>query len=285
MSEQNSRAAKRAATAQRILEAARAEFGEHGLEAATIRGIARRAKVDPSLVMQHYGSKAALFNSAIQLGEAGSGEIEAHLHDVLDVRLAALPPETRALVRSMLTSPEAAAQVSAFLNERAANLSRAMSGDDADLRAALTVSSILGLIIARHFLQLDAFARASDAEIARVAGPWVTTGADPATGQHSRASAPADCSRNSATVPAVVVRGQPRRGPAAADSPSSCGSDCIPLVPLPRGGPTASPDQQEGAAQRDQRQDEQDSGVDVAAGVGRAGRGTGSVRPGEVGRA
>ena len=192
MSEQNSRAARRAATAQRILDAARAEFGEHGLEAATIRGIARRAQVDPSLVMQHYGSKAALFNSAIQLGEAGPGEIEAHLHDVLDVRLAALPPETKALVRSMLTAPEAAAQVSAFLNERAANLSRAMSGDDADLRAALTVSSILGLIIARHFLQLDAFARASDADIARVARPWVTTGAGPATGQHSRASPHAD---------------------------------------------------------------------------------------------
>jgi AcrR family transcriptional regulator len=192
VSEQNSRAARRAATAQRILDAARAEFGEHGLEAATIRGIARRAKVDPSLVMQHYGSKAALFNSAIQLGEASPGEIEAHLHDVLDVRLAALPPETKALVRSMLTAPEAAARVSVFLNERVANLSRAMSGDDADLRAGLTVSSILGLIIARHFLQLDAFVRATDAEIARVARPWVTAGVDPASGQDSQASSPAD---------------------------------------------------------------------------------------------
>jgi len=67
-----------------------------------------------------------------------------------------------------------------------------MTGDDADLRAALTVSSILGLIIARHFLQLDAFARASDAEIARAARPWVTTGVDPTAGQHSRKSAPAD---------------------------------------------------------------------------------------------
>jgi AcrR family transcriptional regulator len=158
----------------------------------TIRSIARRAKVDPSLVLQHYGSKAALFNSAIQLGEASPGEIDAHLHDVLDVRLAALPPETKALLRSMLTAPEATAQMSAFLNERAANLSRAMNGDDADLRAALTVSSILGLIIARHFLQLDAFARASDAEIARVARPWITTGVDPTTRQHSRTSTPAD---------------------------------------------------------------------------------------------
>lgn len=184
MSGPTNRAAKRAATAQRILDAARAEFGEHGFEAATIRRIARHANVDPSLVMQHYGSKAALFAIAAQLGEAGPGEIEAHLHDVLDVRLAALPPETKALVRSMLTAPEAAASMSAFLNERVANLSRAMGGDDADLRAALIVSSILGLTIARHFLKLDAFASAPAADIARVARPWVTTGIDPAHEQH-----------------------------------------------------------------------------------------------------
>ena len=184
-----SRAAKRAATAQRILDAARAEFGERGLEAATIRRIAQRANVDPSLVMQHYGSKGALFAVAIQLDDARPGEVEAHLHDVLDVRLAALPPETRALVRSMLTAPEAAEAMSAFLNERVVNLSRAMGGEDADLRAALIVSSILGLTIARHFLELDAFASASDADIARVARPWVTTGVDPA-GQHPSRLAP-----------------------------------------------------------------------------------------------
>ena len=173
-----SRAARRAATAQRILDAARAEFGERGLEAATIRRIAQRANVDPSLVMQHYGSKAALFAMAIQLDDSSPGAVEAHLHDVLDVRLAALPPETRALVRSMLTAPEAAEAMSAFLNERVVNLSRAMSGDDADLRAALIVSSILGLTIARHFLKLDAFANASEADITRVARPWVTTGVE-----------------------------------------------------------------------------------------------------------
>jgi AcrR family transcriptional regulator len=188
-----SRAAKRAATAQRILDAARAEFGERGLEAATIRRIAQRANVDPSLVMQHYGSKAALFAVAIQLADASLGDVEAHLHDVLDVRLAALPPETKALVRSMLTAPEAAASMSAFLNERVVNLSRALDGEDADLRAALIVSSILGLTIARHFLELDAFADASDADIARVARPWITTGVDPGAdtdGQPPRTPAP-----------------------------------------------------------------------------------------------
>jgi hypothetical protein len=122
---------------------------------------------------------------AAQLREASPDEIKTHLHDVLDVRLAALSPETKALVRSMLTAPEAADSMSAFLNERVANLSRAMDGDDAGLRATLIVSSILGLTIARHFLKLDALTSASDADIARVARPWVTTGIDPTSEQHS----------------------------------------------------------------------------------------------------
>ena len=182
MSEPRSRAARRAATAQRILDAARAEFGERGLEAATIRRIAQRANVDPSLVMQHYGSKAALFAIAIQLGEAAPARLRPICTTSWTSGSATLPPETKALVRSMLTAPEAAASMSAFLNERVANLSRAMGGEDADLRAALIVSSILGLTIARHFLKLDAFTRASDTDIARVARPWVTTGVDPASG-------------------------------------------------------------------------------------------------------
>jgi hypothetical protein len=35
--------------------------------------------------------------------------------------------------------------------------------------------------IDRHFLKLDAFASASDTDIARVARPWVTTGVDPSS--------------------------------------------------------------------------------------------------------
>ena len=62
-----SRAARAAASQARILDAARQEFGDRGFEATTVRDIAHRAGVDPSLVLQHYGSKSALFTAAIQL--------------------------------------------------------------------------------------------------------------------------------------------------------------------------------------------------------------------------
>jgi AcrR family transcriptional regulator len=185
MTEPTTRAARRAATAQRILDAAREEFGEHGLEGATVRAIARRAGVDPSLVLQHYGSKDDLFALACRLDDTSSpDDVTGHLFDVLDVRLGGLPPETRALVRSMLTAPEAAATMKAFLDERVENLTR--GGDaDARLRAALTVSSILGLTIARHFLALEALTDISEQQVETVLRPWLAaTAAEAATPAH-----------------------------------------------------------------------------------------------------
>jgi AcrR family transcriptional regulator len=170
------RAARRAATAQRILKAAQIEFGERGLEGTTVRAIAQRAKVDPSLVIQHYGSKNDLFAIATQLHrESTDDSVAEHLFDVLDVRLNEPPPETRALVRSMLTAPEATSAMKDFLDERVDNLARAMDGGDAELRAALAVSSILGLTIARHFLKLDALTEISDEQIETALRPWLIT--------------------------------------------------------------------------------------------------------------
>jgi AcrR family transcriptional regulator len=177
MSPPTTRAARRAATAQRILEAAQIEFGEHGLEASTVRAIAQRAEVDPSLVIQHYGTKNDLFAIATRLDhETTDDDVAEHLFDVLDVRLGPLPPDTRALVRSMLTAPEATAAMKDFLDERVANLARATSGSSAELRAALTVSSILGLTIARHFLKLDALIEISEEQVATTLRPWLTAG-------------------------------------------------------------------------------------------------------------
>ncbi len=176
MDEPQTRAARRAATGKRILEAAQAEFGDRGFERATVRGIAERAGVDPSLVIQHYGSKADLFAIAIRLDrDSSEEEVASHLLDVLVVRLAGLPPETRALVRSMLTAPQATEAMKEFLDERVANLARTSTSDDADLRAALAVCSILGITIAKHFLGLEALADVSDSELEETVRPWLAS--------------------------------------------------------------------------------------------------------------
>ena len=171
-----SRAARRAATQARILDAARQEFGDRGFEATTVRDVARQAGVDPSLVLQHYGSKSALFTAAIQLPAGEPEEAADHLAEVLKVRAAALPPEMRALVRSMLTVPEASEAVRLHLDERIGNLAAGIGGPDAELRAAIAVSSILGLTVARHFLQLRAVSSSSDDDLVRVASQALTAG-------------------------------------------------------------------------------------------------------------
>lgn len=191
MDEPKTRAARRAATSQRILEAAQVEFGERGLEGTTVRAIAQRAGVDPSLVIQHYGSKNDLFAIAAQLDRGSTdNDVVEHLFDVLDVRLLELPSETRALVRSMLTAPEATSAMKSFLDERVLNLARASDDRDAELRAALTVSSILGLTIARHFLELDALADISESQVETVLRPWLTSalGEEPASAGSPRSS-------------------------------------------------------------------------------------------------
>lgn len=173
MSDGPTRAERRTATAARILAAAQEEFGDRGVDGATVRGIARRAGVDPSLVLQHYGSKQGLFELAVRPApDLVASEVPAHLAEVLELRLLELPPATRALMRSMLTSPEAAAVMRDYLQEQVDDLVRAGDREDAELRAALLVSSILGLTIARHFVGLRALDDLDRDRIAAVVEPW-----------------------------------------------------------------------------------------------------------------
>jgi AcrR family transcriptional regulator len=174
-----SRDAKRAESSLRILTAAREEFALRGFEGATIRSIADRAGVHASLVMQHHGSKASLFATAVALPEDDNRTAADHIFDVLALRLTDLPPETRALVRSMLTVPEAEASMRAFLEERIGNLAGSFEGDDAELRATLVVSSILGLTIARHFLRLPAFERISEEALLKAANDLIVKPVSP----------------------------------------------------------------------------------------------------------
>lgn len=65
---ENQQAARRSdATRATILDAARERFVADGYEKATIRAIARDAKIDPSMVMRYYGNKAGLFAAAVAI--------------------------------------------------------------------------------------------------------------------------------------------------------------------------------------------------------------------------
>src|ERR1039457_7259027 len=114
----NSRAEQRRRTEARILDAAAQAFLTAGYDRTTIRAVASAAGVDAGLVMHYFGSKQELYRRVIDAAPVpelsgppaeAAGQILAGVAD----RLASAPVASLALLRSMLTNPEAASAASA----------------------------------------------------------------------------------------------------------------------------------------------------------------------------
>jgi AcrR family transcriptional regulator len=182
------RADQRRDTQARILAAARQAFAEVGYDRATIRAIAAAAGVNPGLVIHYFGSKEDLFRHAASV-TPGTTEPETpeqlaeFLLGSLEVKLDSMPLASAAALRSMLTHPEAAEDVRSLINQQMEQLSSAIPADNAQLRATLTGSIVLGVVIGRHLLGLDALRDASPDTIISLLRPCfhaLTTGKDPA---------------------------------------------------------------------------------------------------------
>ncbi|MEO3797916.1 TetR family transcriptional regulator [Nonomuraea sp. B10E15] len=178
------RAERRRRTERRILDAARALFAEVGYERATIRAVARSAEVDPALVMQYFGSKQELFQQSVR-GAAASGTDEGEgegqgegaeglverLLGTLGVKLGEMPQGSLAMMRSMLTHPEAAASARQVLGAQIDRLAESIPGEDARLRAALIMTVMVGVTVGNQLLELDELRGVPPEEIARLLRP------------------------------------------------------------------------------------------------------------------
>jgi AcrR family transcriptional regulator len=160
-----SRRERRRQTEQRILAQARALFGAKGFERTTIRAVAESAEVDPALVMQYFGSKQELFTAAVRTAPeptfAGQPEqLADFLLDTLRLKLSESDPERMVMLRSMLTHPAATERARQIVDRQGDQIARVLPVGDAQLRAALIVSIMLGARIGRDLLQLDSLAEA-----------------------------------------------------------------------------------------------------------------------------
>lgn len=167
---------KRRRTEDRILAAAQALFAENGYEKTTVRAVATAAGVDAALVIRYFESKQGLFQRAARLPDAqpepeDPDTLTDRLTDALGTKLGGLPPSALALLRSMFTHPEAGARVRAAINEEVERLGRAAPGPDAELRAGLAATMMLGITIGRGMLGLPALTEASVADIQRAVQP------------------------------------------------------------------------------------------------------------------
>jgi AcrR family transcriptional regulator len=169
------RAERRRSTEVRILAAARGLFAERGFERTTIRAVAEAAHVDPALVMQYFGSKQDLFKRALRVADADAGHGDEPLTEVLlatlGVKIGGLPDTSLAMLRSMLTHPEAAEVARAALGSQVDGIAASIDAPDARLRAALLTSTMLGVTIAHQLLGVESLRDADRDEIADLLRP------------------------------------------------------------------------------------------------------------------
>lgn len=161
-----------------ILEAARAEFGEHGYAGARISRIAERSGLNKQLIYYYFGSKADLYAAATAPNPAAHHPAElapapdASAPDSVRAALAALleglaqRPDIVALVVDRRPSREAQAQARAWIEQVTRDLAAAVSRgqgmgyfrDDVDPRAAArqALVSCIGFLAIQRYLDADA---------------------------------------------------------------------------------------------------------------------------------
>lgn len=164
-----------------ILAAARVRFTDEGYERTTIRAVAADAGMDPSMVMRYYGSKEGLFAAAVDVDlrlpdpESSPDQLGArlawHFISVWEGETAdeALP----VLLRSAVTYPAAAERIRVVFLEQVLAVVRRATGnaDDADVRAGLIASQVLGTALCRYVLRLPPVVAMDAAVLAAVLGP------------------------------------------------------------------------------------------------------------------
>jgi AcrR family transcriptional regulator len=172
---------------ENILNNARAYFAKSGYEHTTIRGVARAADVDPALVMHYFRSKYELFLESMLPTYQGPGLLQEALkcpRDEFGHRIAALfgyLMETNesheillGMVRASASEPKAAEIMREFIEH---NLLKPMSdfigGPDADLKAGLIGSQMVGLFVTKYIVKLEPLASASSGEIAAILAPVI----------------------------------------------------------------------------------------------------------------
>lgn len=163
------------ATRAAILHAARERFAVDGYERATIRAIAAEAGIDPSMVMRYYGSKEELFARAAQF-DLRLPDLSAiprrQLGETLTRTFLDRWDESDALpimLRAAMTNAAAARQLQTIYRDQlAASIAAIAPAAEAQDRAGMVATQVLGLAICRYVLKFPPLAEMpGDVVIAR----------------------------------------------------------------------------------------------------------------------
>ncbi|MCX4860185.1 TetR family transcriptional regulator [Streptomyces canus] len=169
------------ATRTAILAAARERFAADGYERATIRAIAKDARIDPSMVMRYYGNKEGLFAAAVsvELGLPDSGSLPGHdIGRALVSRFLDLWEENEvltALLRVGATNQAGAERMQGIFREQVMPVALRVCPDpeQAPARAALAATQLLGLALTRYVLRFPPTVALTREEIVAWLAPTV----------------------------------------------------------------------------------------------------------------
>lgn len=169
------------ATRAAILEAARERFAADGYERATVRAIAHDAGIDPSMVMRYYGSKEGLFAAVIDVEldfpdpdgidpDAVGVVLVTHFLDLWE-RDSVL----RTLLRVGVTNAAGSDRLRDVFRTQLVPAARVFghSAADADRRAALVASQVLGMALVRYVLRFEPAVGLSREEVVAWLAPTV----------------------------------------------------------------------------------------------------------------
>jgi AcrR family transcriptional regulator len=179
-------------TRQAIVEAARVDFAEQGYDGTSLRGIARRAEVDPALVHHYFGGKPQLFaavmdipaDPAALISAVVSGPREQVGESLVRTFLAVWDSEAgrqrfQALVRAAVSHDDATRMLREFLTREVfGRVVRELATDGApsagmELRAGLAAAQMVGLAMMRYIVEFPAVVDATHDELAALVGPTI----------------------------------------------------------------------------------------------------------------
>nr|NLD41706.1 TetR/AcrR family transcriptional regulator [Actinomycetales bacterium] len=158
-----------------ILAAACAEFDDHGYTGTTLRAVARRAGVDVALLSYYFRSKDNLFRLAVGYPIEPSVLVE----EALRVPVEELGREIVRLVLTAWGDPGVVTAMRGIVQLKVANqdnwaslaefyqtillqpIVEAIGGEDAEYRAAMASSELIGLAVVRYLLEVPAVRDAS----------------------------------------------------------------------------------------------------------------------------
>jgi AcrR family transcriptional regulator len=170
-------------TRKLLIDSAQQEILERGYHGTSLRGVARRAGVDPSLVRHYFGSKEELLLQAVQVRVDPvqfAREILRGSPSGVGRRIVRLmlgfwedPASPKSLVRmvSTLGSPQIAELAKdTFVMPFFGTIAAAVSPDQPELRAALTASQMMALGLSRYVLHEPTLSKAEQRDLVRIVG-------------------------------------------------------------------------------------------------------------------